>query len=362
MLNMLRTYSTFKSSWTDWWYGIQRNNETIEEKEEGESLFTATTRLLSTAVNSYGINGSDITREFYSETDLSGKGINENTNVTSSDDEYKTSSDHGFLDEAHVINERVRNIILEDNHLLDTSKSTIRINANLSYSSPKHGTDLSQPISPSSTISTSTQPAGARYLQRLGFIHEYTDSESETVEISSVSKEQRHSVIPLSIFSSPKNTNHRVKMKRATTDINAITLHRVKPTNCFRCSHRKRITLIDIATSSRTILEDSDCCVSLCDGCTSRLLSDVPRLIRTCSSMSESSALSFSLDDDWSEYTLSLPTTEVGDECRESDAASTFTDMELKRNIQHQKKSIAGQLVNESFIDNECFCCQCVVM
>ena len=104
-------------------------------------------------------------------------------------------------------------------------------------------------------------------------------------------------------------------------------------------------------------------------------------------SLSESSMqLSYcSLNSSWSEYTISLPSTEVGSECKENgyddddnddDELSTTTTTtttvpkdkhDTAADVRHKAASqrtyyLTGNHVKEIFMDDECFCCQCTIM
>lgn len=87
-----------------------------------------------------------------------------------------------------------------------------------------------------------------------------------------------------------------------------------------------------------------------------------------------------SLNSSWSEYTISLPSTEVGSECKESDndddennvfaTATTATSLSNTDDaVRHKAVSkqqeqyyMTGHHVKEIFLDDECFCCQCTIM
>ena len=86
------------------------------------------------------------------------------------------------------------------------------------------------------------------------------------------------------------------------------------------------------------------------------------------------------LNSSWSEYTISLPSTEVGSECKETDhddengvfaTACLFTTdgatrhkavSQPQQQLQQETFYMTGHHVKEIFLDDECFCCQCTIM
>ena len=88
------------------------------------------------------------------------------------------------------------------------------------------------------------------------------------------------------------------------------------------------------------------------------------------SSYMTNSSESFELSSDWTEYSFSESNPSLAEECRESDMPDTASEVSHdenpsqrpKRLVRHKRNLLTGQMVNESFVDKECFCCQCSIM
>ena len=134
--------------------------------------------------------------------------------------------------------------------------------------------------------------------------------------------------------------------------------------------------LSDISVTSYSLAEDDTSSESYVD----IDLHSIRKYLLDSGSLSQSER-SFDLSSDWSELhrTISEPSVgdeccSVADECRESDIPDTASDFSqdsrthtrrnrlLRYPRRLKKLPMTGHNVNESFLENECFCCHCAVM
>ena len=134
--------------------------------------------------------------------------------------------------------------------------------------------------------------------------------------------------------------------------------------------------LSDISVTSYSVAEDDTSSESYVD----IDLHSIRKFLLDSGSLSQSER-SIYLSSDWSELHRTISERSVGDdccsmadECRESDIPDTASDFSqdsrthTRRNrLLHYPRRLkrlpmTGHNVNESFLENECFCCHCVVM
>ena len=134
--------------------------------------------------------------------------------------------------------------------------------------------------------------------------------------------------------------------------------------------------LSDISVTSFSLAEDDTSSGSYVD----IDLCNLRRFLHDSGSWSQSER-SFELSSDWSELhrTISEPSINeecysMAEECRESDIPDTASDFsqdsrthtKRHRLLHHHRRlkrlPMTGHHVNESFLENECFCCHCIVM
>lgn len=134
--------------------------------------------------------------------------------------------------------------------------------------------------------------------------------------------------------------------------------------------------LSDISVTSFSLAEDDTSSGSYVD----IDLRNIRKYLRDSGSWSQSDR-SYELSSDWSEVhrTNSEPSNldeccSLAEECRESDIPDTASDFSqdsrttvtkgriFRRHKRLTKLTMTGHNVNETYLENECFCCHCIVM
>ena len=147
-------------------------------------------------------------------------------------------------------------------------------------------------------------------------------------------------------------------------------------TPVYRIGEDYLADLSDISVTSFSLAEDDTSSGSYVD----IDLYNIHKYLRDSGSLSQSER-SCDLSSDWSELhrTISEPSLadeyySMAEECRESDIPDTASDFSqdsrthTKRNrlLHHSRRlkrlPMTGHTVNETFLENECFCCHCIVM
>eukprot|EP00111_Clytia_hemisphaerica_P023298 TCONS_00068565-protein len=414
MLKTINYYAPLTSTITDWWYG-SHGKQTNSTKDEQTSLLPAVSEQQKE---------SNVRNETLVETPFTTRlrSVEERPGLSSEDD-YVTGSEHyhssrrntsegllndsisqipiiineediqpdenssGLLNYHYQLDDRVRQIILEG--LSETNDEDDDL--------PSRRKARHQNARPSSSMLSRSAPAGelrkALTVHTIRHIHEHTDSDSSYFESPTKDHPRNRTkssggTFPFSFFKSKRNDNIRQR-RRADTGEEQTLILKVK-TKSYGTTESDDATVLYSENRSqvRSIHRQRDTDI------TSNEDSDYPEISLNPDHLSASYTHSISnkrksvsdlsccsLNSSWSEYTISLPSLETGQECRESDLESTTTtvakeylsstdggpvtpNVRNNRGKRHSIKSelLTGHHVKEMFMDNECYCCQCTII
>ena len=357
MLKALQSYTPFSGNLMDWWYGKSDHNAVVEQEQ---SLIATDPNHDESTHNSVSNNNKfyGTFRQHRDQTEIEASESSFKKEFSSSSDEdYKTSSDHGILDDSHSINDLVRNIILANNDLACDTSNLKNLKTKNMHCAPgnQHISSIERkyPTYGNAPISKSA-PENDFSLRKRVVESNSLDISHENLKIKRTRKTGFWSA--LNQISPIKFNRQRSHTYSENSSCSEIIMFKHVPAK-YPGIQRKRVTFHKVEFSSsnaenpdKTIFDASKCDQGL----------DLN------SKLSETSFLEESDESQWSEYTVSLELPEVGDECRESDIGSTISEVDHswqnKSTKRQARKNILGQVVNESFVDNECFCCQCSVM
>lgn len=426
---MLATIQSYTPNLMSWWYGKATDEQILLTTDDEEKYDTASDadKTLTDGERSPLFSDGDSTPSFLSPSPvysekmplLSGstmesyKSVNES--MSKSQNSCKMQSQ--AILESMKVDEHVRQIILNDlspvilqnetppkeasssdlllskDHLLAgdrlSSYGSITPNCDVMNGSTLDGVGRA-PICRSAPARTFSDPTGPSFkrtkFSRLYHIDENSDSDVPPRSSSYTQARPRPTVtgfFPFKFFSPPRRMSKRKRRRKALSLVDGSVIFQKVNCKCSRTAlckqFSKSVNYPIQADGAENIVPDGVDC-STCPVC-SRTDQDtasdtnvemtLPRR-RQSYSVSESS-MNSSLDNSWSEYTVSLPTTDMGDECHESDLASMSAMSELEdvstkpktkiRSVARKpNRLLAGVEVDDNFVDNECFCCHCIVM